>query len=102
MGTRLTGKVALISGGARGQGAAHAERLAREGATVYACDLLHDEGGAKLSKSAGSTAVRSFRAAGQGREGLLGQAAGWLRQTGAADLLPAGMVATLEAGNLPF
>jgi NAD(P)-dependent dehydrogenase (short-subunit alcohol dehydrogenase family) len=43
---RLTGKTVLITGGARGQGAAHAERLAREEATVYACDVLHDEGGA--------------------------------------------------------
>ena len=31
---RLQGRVALITGGARGQGASHAERLAREGATV--------------------------------------------------------------------
>jgi 3alpha(or 20beta)-hydroxysteroid dehydrogenase len=42
---RLSGKTVVITGGARGQGAAHAERLAREGATVFACDLLHDEGG---------------------------------------------------------
>jgi 3alpha(or 20beta)-hydroxysteroid dehydrogenase len=43
---RLSGKTVVITGGARGQGAAHAERLAREGATVFACDLLQDEGGA--------------------------------------------------------
>jgi 3alpha(or 20beta)-hydroxysteroid dehydrogenase len=43
---RLAGKTVLITGGARGQGAAHAERLAREQATVFACDVLHDEGGA--------------------------------------------------------
>ena len=43
---RLTGLTVLITGGARGQGAAHAERLAREGATVFACDVLHGEGGA--------------------------------------------------------
>src|SRR6476620_2911737 len=42
--SRLTGRVALITGGARGQGAAHALRLAGEGATVYIADVLDDEG----------------------------------------------------------
>ena len=41
---RLTAKTVVITGGARGQGAAHAERLAREGARVFACDVLHEEG----------------------------------------------------------
>jgi 3alpha(or 20beta)-hydroxysteroid dehydrogenase len=41
---RLDGKVALISGGARGQGAAHARRLAEEGACVVTADVLDDEG----------------------------------------------------------
>ena len=36
---RLDGKVAVISGAARGQGRAHAVRLAREGATIVAFDL---------------------------------------------------------------
>lgn len=43
--TRLAGRVALITGGARGQGAAHAERLACEGAVVVIGDVL-DEAGA--------------------------------------------------------
>jgi NAD(P)-dependent dehydrogenase (short-subunit alcohol dehydrogenase family) len=38
--TRLTGWVVLVTGGARGQGASHAHRLASEGATVWACDVL--------------------------------------------------------------
>jgi NAD(P)-dependent dehydrogenase (short-subunit alcohol dehydrogenase family) len=42
--TRLAETVALITGGARGQGAAHAHRLASEGAIVYAADVLDDEG----------------------------------------------------------
>lgn len=41
---RLAGRVALITGGARGQGAAHAERLAREGAVVVIGDVLDDLG----------------------------------------------------------
>jgi 3alpha(or 20beta)-hydroxysteroid dehydrogenase len=41
---RLNGKVAIISGGARGQGASHAEMLAREGAGVIIGDILDDEG----------------------------------------------------------
>jgi SDR family mycofactocin-dependent oxidoreductase len=36
---KLEGKVALITGAARGQGRAHAVTLAREGADVVACDL---------------------------------------------------------------
>lgn len=36
---RLDGQVALITGGARGQGRAHALALAAEGATIVACDV---------------------------------------------------------------
>ena len=39
MTNRATGKVALITGAARGQGRSHAVRLAREGADVIAVDL---------------------------------------------------------------
>lgn len=43
-GTRLAGKVAIISGAARGQGAAEARLFAAEGASVVLGDVLNDEG----------------------------------------------------------
>ena len=36
---RLDGKVALITGGARGQGRSHAVRLAEDGAQIIVCDI---------------------------------------------------------------
>ncbi len=41
---RFTGKVAIVTGGARGIGAATARRLASEGASVLITDVLDDEG----------------------------------------------------------
>ncbi|WP_063046211.1 glucose 1-dehydrogenase [Nocardia pseudovaccinii] len=52
---RVDGKVALISGGARGMGAAHAEMLVAEGAEVILGDILDDEGKA-LAESLGAAA----------------------------------------------
>ncbi|API58723.1 3-alpha-hydroxysteroid dehydrogenase [Tardibacter chloracetimidivorans] len=41
---RASGKVAVITGGARGMGAAFARRLVEEGASVVLTDVLSDEG----------------------------------------------------------
>lgn len=43
---RVEGKVALVSGGARGMGASHSRALVREGAKVVIADLLDAEGAA--------------------------------------------------------
>ena len=53
---RLEGKVALISGGARGMGAAEARMFASEGASVVIGDVLEDEGrrvAAEIGEAAG-------------------------------------------------
>ncbi|CAN5386958.1 SDR family oxidoreductase [soil metagenome] len=44
MTARLAGKVALVSGGARGMGASHARALAAQGARVVLGDILDPEG----------------------------------------------------------
>jgi 3alpha(or 20beta)-hydroxysteroid dehydrogenase len=56
---RLDGKVALITGGARGMGAAHVRRFVAEGARVVLGDVLEEEGG-RLARDLGD-AVRFVR-----------------------------------------
>ena len=47
---RVTGKTILVSGGARGMGAAHVRRLTHEGARVVVADVLEDEGQALVAE----------------------------------------------------
>ncbi|MCW2548823.1 MAG: 3-alpha-hydroxysteroid dehydrogenase [Mycobacterium sp.] len=53
---RLEGKVAIITGAAKGQGAAHARRFVAEGAKVLLADVLDDEGEALAEDLGSSTA----------------------------------------------
>ncbi|WP_028479722.1 glucose 1-dehydrogenase [Nocardia sp. CNY236] len=53
---RLTGKVALISGAARGMGAAHAKAFVAEGAHVVLGDILDDQGAA-VAEELGDRAI---------------------------------------------
>lgn len=52
---RVSGKVAIVTGAARGMGAAHARRLVEEGAKVMLTDVL-DEEGAATAKALGENA----------------------------------------------
>ena len=54
---KLDGRVALVTGGARGQGAAEAALFASEGATVVVSDVLDTDG----EKSAASSNGRYLR-----------------------------------------
>jgi len=57
---RLAGKVAIITGAARGQGAAEAELFAREGASVVFGDILEDEGEAVEARIAEAGVTATF------------------------------------------
>jgi 3alpha(or 20beta)-hydroxysteroid dehydrogenase len=50
---KLDGRVALITGGAQGMGAAHARLMAAEGATVVVTDVLDDAGSALAAEVGG-------------------------------------------------
>ena len=50
---KLDGKVAIVSGGARGMGAAEVRRLHADGASVVAADVLDDDGKALADEGHG-------------------------------------------------
>ncbi len=67
MSGRLTGRVAFITGAARGQGRAHAVRMAKEGADIIAIDVAgklpscvpYDPATRKTLRLPGSRSIRA-------------------------------------------
>lgn len=61
MGDRLAGRVAFITGGARGQGRSHAVVLAGEGADIAFCDITSDIGAAPYPMARSEDAAETVR-----------------------------------------
>ena len=60
-GWALSGKIALVTGGARGMGAAHCAALAAAGASVVVCDVLDTESACLLYTSPSPRDVEESR-----------------------------------------
>ncbi len=61
MSDRFNGKIALVTGGSRGQGAAEARLFARDGANVLVCDVLDEEGEATAQAIRNSGGAAEYR-----------------------------------------
>jgi NAD(P)-dependent dehydrogenase (short-subunit alcohol dehydrogenase family) len=86
--TRFKGKVAIVSGGADGMGAASVERLAAEGARVFALDVKEDIAkGLAARLSSGGAQVEAMRADVMDEEELTGAIAAAIDKAGKVDVL---------------
>ena len=93
MSGRLTGRVALVTGAARGQGRSHALALAAEGADVIAVDVCRDLPTVEYPLATRGLIARHLRMSGYGfRSGYSGTAIG-----GSMDKTPAPREATFTA-----
>jgi len=83
---RLTGKIALITGASRGQGAAEARLFAAEGAAVVLADVLDQEGDAVAATLRNEGADAVYRhldvTSPQGWETVIDHVAKLARETG--------------------
>jgi 3alpha(or 20beta)-hydroxysteroid dehydrogenase len=80
--TGFAGRTFVVTGAARGQGAAEVTALAREGAGVIATDVLVEEGAALVESLAGEPGAVSFRRLDVSLPEDWAALGGWLRERG--------------------
>jgi NAD(P)-dependent dehydrogenase (short-subunit alcohol dehydrogenase family) len=98
------GKVALVTGAARGLGLAFAQRLAAEGASVVAVDRLEAVGLVEKLKRLGATAAGSFQIDVSDEEQVAGLAEVVLARYGRCDIIinNAGVVPLAPLSEITF
>jgi NAD(P)-dependent dehydrogenase (short-subunit alcohol dehydrogenase family) len=78
--SRFAGKTVVVTGGARGQGAAEVAALAREGADVVSLDVLEAEGEALAQSLAGEQGSVTFRRHDVSSAGDWQELGGWIAE----------------------